>query len=116
MIREGYAHEYTYQVPYQLQSEFKAAERQAREQERGFWSPSTCNGDTTQPADRPEQERKPPSGRNCDPSYPDVCIPPIEQEGDLSCKDVPEYADFRVLPPDPHGFDRNNDGWGCEGN
>jgi len=54
MIRAGYANEYTYQNnPYQYQKQFKAAERQAREAERGLWSPKTCDGDANQPADKP---------------------------------------------------------------
>jgi micrococcal nuclease len=48
---------------------------------------------------------------NCDPSYPSVCIPPAPP--DLDCGDVP-YRRFEVLPPDPHNFDRNHDGVGCE--
>ncbi len=48
----------------------------------------------------------------CDAAYPDVCIPPPPP--DLSCRDVP-HARFRVLPPDPHGFDGNRDGVACEG-
>ena len=32
---------------------------------------------------------------------------------DLDCGDVP-YKKFRVVPPDPHGFDRDGDGIGCE--
>jgi hypothetical protein len=48
---------------------------------------------------------------NCDPSYPDVCIP--SPPPDLNCDDIP-YRRFRVLPPDPHGFDRDKDGIGCE--
>jgi micrococcal nuclease len=48
---------------------------------------------------------------NCDPSYPDVCIPPYPP--DLNCPEV-AYKDFTVLPPDPHGFDRDADGSGCE--
>jgi micrococcal nuclease len=48
----------------------------------------------------------------CDPSYPEVCIPPYPP--DLSCGDVP-YDHLRVLPPDPHHFDGNGDGVGCEG-
>ncbi len=56
-------------------------------------------------------------GEQCDPSYPDVCIPPISVAGDLDCPDIPQYARFRVLPPDPHGLDGpDNDGVGCEGN
>lgn len=47
----------------------------------------------------------------CDPSYPDVCIaPPLP---DLDCSDIP-YDDFRVTGTDPHGFDRDKDGIGCE--
>jgi hypothetical protein len=48
---------------------------------------------------------------NCDPSYPDVCIPPPPP--DLDCSDIP-YRNFRVLPPDPHHFDVDGDGIGCE--
>lgn len=50
-------------------------------------------------------------GGNCDPSYPTVCIPPYPP--DLDCGDIP-HRRFKVLPPDPHGFDRDNDGIGCE--
>lgn len=48
---------------------------------------------------------------NCDPSYPTVCIPPPPP--DLDCKDIP-YRNFIVLPPDPHHFDGDGDGIGCE--
>lgn len=49
---------------------------------------------------------------NCDPSYPTVCIPPPPP--DLDCKDI-THRRFQVLPPDPHRFDGNGDGVGCEG-
>lgn len=48
---------------------------------------------------------------DCLPSYPDFCIAP--NTPDLDCGDVP-YRRFRVLPPDPHRFDADNDGIGCE--
>jgi hypothetical protein len=48
---------------------------------------------------------------NCDPSYPDVCIRPFPP--DLDCTEV-QYTNFKVLPPDPHDFDREGDGVGCE--
>ena len=48
---------------------------------------------------------------NCDPSYPDVCIPPSPP--DLDCGDI-QYRNFKVLPPDPHKFDSDKDGIGCE--
>jgi beta-lactamase superfamily II metal-dependent hydrolase len=47
----------------------------------------------------------------CSPSYPTVCIP--SPPPDLDCGDVP-YDDFAVLPPDPHRFDGDEDGVGCE--
>lgn len=53
----------------------------------------------------------PPQPSNCDPAYPTVCIPPPPP--DLDCGDIP-YRRFTVLSPDPHGFDRDNDGIGCE--
>ena len=50
-------------------------------------------------------------GRDCDLSYPDVCIRPFPP--DLDCPEVP-HRNFKVLPPDPHDFDREGDGIGCE--
>jgi hypothetical protein len=48
----------------------------------------------------------------CDPSYPDFCIPPPPP--DLNCKDVLPHKAFKVLPPDPHHFDADHNGIGCE--
>jgi len=50
-------------------------------------------------------------GTNCDPAYPTVCIQPPPP--DLDCADVP-FTNFKVLSPDPHGFDGDGDGVGCE--
>jgi uncharacterized protein YraI len=47
---------------------------------------------------------------NCSSAYPGVCIPPGP---DLDCKDIP-FRRFTVLPPDPHRFDMDGDGIGCE--
>lgn len=48
---------------------------------------------------------------NCDRSYPDFCIP--AGLPDLTCSQVGRH-NFRVLQPDPYGFDRDKDGVGCE--
>ncbi len=48
---------------------------------------------------------------DCDPSYPTLCIP--LGSPDLNCPDISD-RDFPVQGPDPHGFDRNQDGIGCE--
>lgn len=50
MIRLGFAHEYTYDLPYKYRDAFAAAEHDARVSERGLWAPDTCGGDTTKPA------------------------------------------------------------------
>lgn len=47
----------------------------------------------------------------CDPSYPDVCIPVYPP--DLDCDEI-EFHDFKVSGTDPHGFDTDKDGIGCE--
>ena len=56
----------------------------------------------------------PGAASSCDPSYPEVCIPPLAEAGDLDCGDVADRG-FAVRAPDPHGFDGNGDGQGCEG-
>lgn len=48
---------------------------------------------------------------SCDASYPDVCIAPAPP--DLDCGDI-EYRNFRVTGNDPHRFDGDKDGVGCE--
>lgn len=48
---------------------------------------------------------------DCDSSYPDSCIP--SPPPNLNCKDISDKK-FEVLPPDPHGLDRDGDGIGCE--
>ena len=48
---------------------------------------------------------------DCDSSYPDFCIP--SSPPDLDCGDIPQKR-FTVLQPDPHSFDGDKDGIGCE--
>ena len=42
LIENGYAHEYTYNTPYQKQKDFKSFEKKAREGELGLWG-SLCD-------------------------------------------------------------------------
>ena len=48
----------------------------------------------------------------CDPSYSGVCIP--SPPPDLDCGDI-EVRRFDVVGVDPHRFDGDRDGIGCEG-
>ena len=56
-------------------------------------------------------------GGNCDPHYPTVCMPPSPP--DFDCADL-SFRGFQVLhtptpaTPDPHSFDNNFDGIGCQ--
>ena len=49
--------------------------------------------------------------RKCDASYPQVCIP--SSPPDLDCGEI-EHRNFKVLTADPHGFDGDGDGVGCD--
>lgn len=44
MIRQGYAREFTYRLPYRYQAAFQAAEQEARAAGRGLWAANTCGG------------------------------------------------------------------------
>jgi micrococcal nuclease len=68
------------------------------------------------PPPEPAPATQAPSSGNCHPSYPDFCIAPPPP--DLDC---PQMSQKRftvrhdVANPDPHGFDGDTDGIGCEG-
>ena len=122
LVREGYAVASTYPPDVRYQDRFLAAEREAREDQRGLWA--SCGGaDTplptaTRPPPPPAPTNPPPAGASCEPSYPDVCIP--IGSADYDCQggrgDGPNYirGPIRVLPPDPHRLDADRDGIGCE--
>lgn len=108
VVLEGWALDYT---PYS-RGAYLGAQRNAQSARRGIWQ-----GKFLPPWEYRKNPSNPPSagsygrGGRCDPSYPTVCIPPPPP--DLDCKDIP-YRRFKVLPPDPHRFDRDGDGIGCE--
>lgn len=74
--------------------------------------PTSSPTATTAPTQAPTATPPPATGGSCDPSYPTVCIPPSPP--DLDCSDIP-HRRFQVIPPDPHRFDSDRDGIGCEG-
>ncbi len=115
LVADGYAQVATFPPNVAHVDELTALARTAREEGRGLWS--ACGGESAEPAPPPAAVAPPPAGSgggSCDPSYPDICIPPGSP--DLDCGDITERR-FRVLPPDPHRFDgSDDDGVGCEGN
>ena len=55
MIEDGYGFEYTYNLPYKYQSEFKSAQKIASEKKFGLWSDSACKGERKAIEEKPEQ-------------------------------------------------------------
>ena len=96
LVRQGYASVSTYPPNVKYVDRFLAAQRVAQKQERGLWG-KCAGGDG--------------GGKRCDPSYPDVCIPPPPP--DLDCGDI-RFHSFRVRGADPHNFDGDHNGIGCE--
>jgi len=41
-ISEGYAHEYTYDLPYKYQKDYKLAEHDAQKTKKGLWADNAC--------------------------------------------------------------------------
>ena len=101
LVRRGFAVVSTYPPNVKYVERFGRAQHQAREMERGFWG--ACGPSASGPS--------PGGSHRCDPSYPSVCIAPPPP--DLDCEDV-DATYFRVVSPDPHSFDGNHDGVGCE--
>jgi len=118
LLRSGYAEDKDYGDRL-YSSEFGQAKAFAKRWNLGVYA--ECGGFGLQPSDggsgsqpAPTEAPSGPGAGTCDPSYPTVCIPPIEVSGDLDCGDIP-YRRFQVVLPDPHGFDGDHDGIGCEG-
>jgi len=108
LVRQGAAVSRRYPPDVKYAERLEAAERAAQAARVGLWS--ACRQPATPAPAAPsttETERL-----GCEPAYPDVCVRPPPP--DLDCPDIP-YRRFRVLPPDPHRFDRDGDGIGCEG-
>ena len=54
----------------------------------------------------------PPPPGNCHPAYPDFCIPPPPP--DLDCPDIGRSFTVNHAYGDPHNFDADGDGQGCD--
>lgn len=103
LVTEGYAQVSTYPPDVKYQERFLTAQAAARDAGRGLWG--ACVEDDAKDEQNGGQDG------NCDPAYPTVCIPPAPP--DLDCGDI-TFRRFEVRPPDPHRFDGDSDGVGCE--
>ncbi len=106
LVVRGYAQVDTFPPDVRYVDQFTAAQRGAREQSLGLWSEDGASDPSGSPAATAGGARA-----GCDPAYPGVCIPPPPP--DLDCGDI-TFRRFEVLPPDPHHFDGDGNGIGCE--
>lgn len=119
MIRGGYAHEYTYDLPYHYQARFRAAERAARAAKAGLWADGVCEPEpvaapapTPAPTAAPLAEPEPASL----PSSGYVCTSDAYNCSDFSSHGEAQGA-FEAcggVSNDIHGLDRDKDGLACE--
>lgn len=59
LIVEGYAYEYTYNIPYKHQAEFKKAQKAAQTAKKGLWATTACAGKTAISKASPTSTPKP---------------------------------------------------------
>ncbi len=121
LIGGGFARVYVFNRPFARVSAYRASESTARTSEAGLWTAcaapvvTTPSITTTTARTTTTLPTTTTTAANCAPSYPTVCIPPPPP--DLNCPDI-RYTDFRVIytvaNPDPHRFDGDRDGIGCE--
>ncbi|HEX5920987.1 MAG TPA: hypothetical protein VFY55_04330, partial [Nitrososphaeraceae archaeon] len=95
----------------QLEQEQQEQELQEQEQQELGNQNQTLNGaeEGSGQTQGSQSDSNPQEG--CDSSYPDICVTTYSAK--LSCGDIP-FRNFKVLLPDPHGFDSDGDGIGCE--
>ena len=117
LISQGYANSVSQPPDIACTEMFNSAQGEAAFGLTGFWKPTPTYVPTATYAPPPLSTSTKGSGSGggdnsrCDASYPTVCIPPPPP--DLDCKDIP-YRNFTVRGPDPHRFDGDHDGVGCE--
>jgi micrococcal nuclease len=140
LMRAGRARVYVFNRPFARLPSYRAAEVAAIAGRLGLWgacvtapttstattstaatttttgpSTTTTTGSSTSTTSPTSSTTTTTPPTNCAPSYPDVCIPPPPP--DLDCSQIP-YRNFRVIytvpQPDPHRFDGDHDGIGCE--
>ena len=122
LVERGYADAVLYEPNDLYWDDFSAAAEFARSRGVGLWGSCKSFGAPLEskrdPGDRPsaivDPLTPPVAGLrtgDCDASYPDVCIPPAPP--DLDCGQI-SHRRFTVVGADPHGFDGDGDGVGCQ--
>jgi micrococcal nuclease len=118
---EQFAHE-----DEELAHRLSAAEQEAVAEGRGLWTAcrSSVRPHVTAPTTSTTSVPTPPAVQSfvgtaagagsCHPGYPDDCIPPGPPDLDCGSPSVRRRVHVDHAHGDPHAFDRDRDGWGCE--
>lgn len=116
LIENGYAHEYTYRLPYRYQADFKAAQKIAQTEHRGLWAPDVCDAPpliTATPSSTPTPQpttsiTSHPSSYSCSTNT-------------YNCTDFATHAEAQAMyemcggtSNDVHKLDSDKDGVVCE--
>lgn len=105
LVREGYAHEYTYNIPYKYQSEFKQAQKEAEENKKGLWADDACLTYPPQPSTQTSGTVSPTTTDvytcNCNKTCPQIS----------SC----EEAQYQLNVCGCKARDADKDGIACDG-
>ena len=113
LVERGFAQVTIYPPDDKYEGRLRAAEDRAKGADNGAWgncpyfgAPATGGADSeSDPNDSVAASGK------CDPNYQGACIPPYPP--DLDCSQV-SASGFQSTGTDPHGFDGDADGTGCE--
>jgi micrococcal nuclease len=113
LVERGFAEVTLYPPDDKYEGRLRAAEDRAKRADNGAWgscpyfgAPATGGADSGSDANDSVD-----AGGHCDPNYQGACIPPYPP--DLDCSQV-SASGFQSTGTDPHGFDGDADGTGCE--
>ena len=110
IVRRGFAIASSYPPDTAYDTIYQSMQDRAQAAGRGRWGPTPTPVATPVPT-----AAAPAPSQNCEATYPDICIP--IGSADIDCGEI-AARQFTVLwnvaNPDPHGFDGDADGIGCE--
>lgn len=116
MILSGYAYEYTYDIPYKYQNEFKLAQKDAETNQRGLWAPGVCEEKETAPTQQATPAPAPATTQQTQSTSGYSCSANI-----YNCTDFSTHAEAQSVyemcggvSNDIHRLDQDKDGDACE--
>jgi micrococcal nuclease len=112
LVERGFAQVTIFPPDDKYAGRLRAAEDRAKRADNGAWGTCPYFGApaTGGTGDGPDSNESVAAG-NCDPNYQGACIP--RYPPDLDCSEV-SASGFQSTGSDPHGFDDDADGTGCE--